>query len=117
MNDLIPLLFVVMTDSSLKPDPCLSHGLASLGEQSQAVCSTKLHDSAVGDTNTSSLQQIRQEKTPKMLFSPQPRVYPTATKSSASQGTSGMQKQTPQAHLPPERVLSALTRDPMGREL
>ena len=97
-----------MTDSSLKPAPCLSHGLASLGEQSQAVCSTKLHDFAVGDTNTSSLQQIRQEKMLKMLFSPQPRVYPTTTKSGASQGTSGVQNRTPQAHLPPEKVFECL---------
>ena len=115
LNDLIPLLFVVMIDSSLKPAPCLLHGLASLGEQSQAVCSTKLHDSVVGDTNTSSLQQIRQEKTPKMLFSPQPRVYPTATKSGASQGTSGVQKRTPQAHLPPERVFECLDMGSRGK--
>ena len=97
-----------MTDSSSKPVSCLSHRLASLGEQTQAVCSTKLHDSTVGDTNTSSLQQIHQEKTPKMLFSPQPRVYPIAMKSGASQGTSRVQKRTPQAHLPPERVFECL---------
>ena len=74
LNDLITLLFVVMIDLSLKPVSCLSHGFASFEEQSQAVSSTKLHNSAMGDTNTSSLQQIRQEKMLKMLFSPQPRV-------------------------------------------
>ena len=105
----------MITDSSLKPASCLSHGLASLGEQSQAVCSTKLHNSAVGDTNTSSLQQIRQEKTPKMLFSPQPRVYPTAMKSGASQGTSGVQRRTPQAHLPPERIFECLDTGSRGK--
>ena len=115
LNDLITLLFVVMTDSSLKPVSCLSHGLASFGEQSQAVCSTKLRDSIVGNTNTSSLQQIRQEKTPKMLFSLQPRVYPTATKSGASQGTSRAQKQMPQAHLPPKRVFECLDKGSHGK--
>ena len=115
LNDLITLLFVVMTDLSLKLASCLSHRLASLGEQSQAVCSTKLHDCAMGDTNTSSLQQICQEKMPKMLFSPQPRVYPIATKLGASQGTSRVQKRMPEAHLPLERVFECLDKGSRGK--
>lgn len=55
------MFLVGMTDSSLKPMSCLSHGLASFGEQSQAVCSTKFKDSAVGDTYASSLMHIREE--------------------------------------------------------
>ena len=50
-----------------------------------------------------------------MLFSLQPRLYPTATKSSASQGTSGVQKRTPQAHLPPERVFECLDTGSCGK--
>ena len=69
----------------------------------------------MGDTNTSSLQQICQEKTLKMLFSLQPRMYPTATKSGASQGTSGVQKRTPQAHLPPKRVFELLDKESRGK--
>lgn len=86
-----------MTDSSLKPMSCLSHGLASFGEQSQAVCLTKFKDSAAGDTYASSLMQIREEEDQRrdggqVRTVPHPHPH---TKASTSQGKSGGGKQVP----------------------
>ena len=75
----------MMRDSSLKPLSCLSHGLVSLGEQSQVVCSTKVKDSAadVGDTITSIVQVWKENKL-NMEFGVQPKKHSTLLKSGAS---------------------------------
>lgn len=83
-----------MTDSSLKPMSCLSHGLASFGEQSQAVCSTKFGNSAAGDTYESSLMQIKEDEDVRREKMSTVRKVPiTQTKSGMSQGRSSGSKQ------------------------
>lgn len=99
-----------MTDSSLKPTSCLSHGVASLGEQSQAVCSTKFRDSAAGDTITSSLMQIREDDRGQRFGSPR-RVHSVASKPGTSSGKSGGRKRQGGSQVAPQMVFECLQKD------
>ncbi|KAG0619907.1 hypothetical protein M758_4G174300 [Ceratodon purpureus] len=102
------------TDSSLKPMSCLSHGLASGGEQSQAV-STRFRDSAGGETFTSSLQVVREHDGGKMVVDSPVKFNLETTRSRTSIGRSEGRKSGAQAQLPPEKVFECLEKDSRGK--
>ncbi|KAG0621716.1 hypothetical protein M758_3G043400 [Ceratodon purpureus] len=102
------------TDSSLKPMSCLSHGLASGGEQSQAV-STRFRDSAGGETFTSSLQVVREHDGGKMVVDSPVKINLTTTRSGTSIGRSEGRKSGARAQLPPEKVFECLEKDSRGK--
>lgn len=114
MDLLIQIVCFLMTDSSLKPMSCLSHGLASGGEQSQAV-STRFRDSAGGETFTSSLQVVREQDGGKMVVDSPVKINLTTTRSGTSIGRSEGRKSGARAQLPPEKVFECLEKDSRGK--
>lgn len=105
----------MIADSSLKPMSTLSHGVASFGEQSQAVCSTRLRDSAAGETFTCSLLQIREEENRKTVVDSPQKIHVTATKSGGKFGRVDGRKRQRQAQLPPHTVYECLVEDSRGK--
>ena len=105
----------MIADLSLKPMSTLSHGVASFGEQSQAVCSTRLRDSAAGETFTSSLFQIREEENRKTVVDSPQKVHVTATKFGGKLGRFDGRKRDTEAKLPPQAVYECLVEDSRGK--
>ena len=105
----------MVADSSLKPMSTLSHGLGSFGEQSQAVCSTRLRDSAGGETFTSSLMHIREEENQITVVDSPEKVKNASTRSGTSIGRADGRKHLPHAQPHPEKVFECLVEDSRGK--